>query len=72
MVRQIIKARSKDIHILIPEDYIGKTLEVLTYALDEPKTDLKKDNLTSINEIYKDIRVDFTNFTFDRDEANSR
>ena len=35
MVRRIIKASSNDVYIEIPDDYIGKTLEVLAFTLEE-------------------------------------
>lgn len=36
MIRTIIIPENKDVHILIPDKYIGKKLEVLLYAMDEP------------------------------------
>lgn len=73
MVRQIIKANSKNVHISIPDDYIGKTVEVLAFTLDEKiKNDIITDHSSSINALYDGIRVDFTDFVFNRDEANSR
>lgn len=72
MVRQIIKASSNDIHISVPDNYVGKTLEVLAFTLDETKQDISEDHIHSINALYDSIRVDFTDFVFNRDEANSR
>ena len=72
MVRQIIKASSNDIHISIPDNYVGKTLEVLAFTLDETKHEVTGDHINSINNLYDTIRVDFTDFVFNRDEANSR
>jgi hypothetical protein len=46
MIRTIITPEKQDISIHIPEDYIGKQVEVLLYATDELKgpkdTDKKK------------------------------
>jgi len=72
MVRRIIKASSNDVYIEIPDDYIGKTLEVLAFTLEEATNSFKGNYMDAINELYDDIRVDFNNFIFDRDEANSR
>jgi len=36
MIRTIITPENNDVHILIPDDYIGKRLEMLLYAADEP------------------------------------
>ena len=35
MVRTIITPAKKDIHLSIPENYIGKKLEITFFALDE-------------------------------------
>jgi hypothetical protein len=72
MVRQIIKASSNDIHISVPDNYVGKTLEVLAFTLDETTQDVTEDYINSINALYDNIRVDFTDFVFNRDEANRR
>lgn len=72
MVRQIIKASSNDIHISVPDNYVGKTLEILAFTLDETKQDVIEDHVNSINALYDNIRVDFTDFVFNRDEANRR
>ena len=42
-IRIVITPENKDVHILIPDDYIGRRLEVLLYAMDEP-LDLKPEN----------------------------
>lgn len=46
MIRTIITPEQQDISIHIPEDYVGKQVEVLLYATDELKepkdTDKKK------------------------------
>ncbi len=36
MIRTTIKPTNTDVHISIPDDYVGKNLEVLLYATDEP------------------------------------
>ena len=36
MIRTTIKPVNTDVHISIPDDYVGKNLEVLLYAVDEP------------------------------------
>jgi hypothetical protein len=72
MVRQIIKPSSTDVYISIPDDYVGKTLEILAFTLDETNQKNHEDHTNSINTLYDNIRVDFTDFAFDRDEANRR
>ena len=43
MIRTLITPTNQDIHIHIPENYIGKQLEVLLYSVDE----LTKENTTT-------------------------
>ncbi|WPV02422.1 hypothetical protein SNE26_11605 [Mucilaginibacter sp. cycad4] len=46
MIRTTITPQNQDLSIHIPEDYVGKQIEVLLYAVDEllqeEKTPLKK------------------------------
>ena len=72
MLRQIIKSNSRDIHISIPDEYVGKTLEILTNTIDEIKYEGRADHTDSIDNLYDSIRIDFAGFSFYRDEANSR
>lgn len=37
MIRAIIRPDNTDIHISIPDDYVGRNLEVLLFATDEPR-----------------------------------
>ena len=36
MIRTNIKPANTDIHISIPDDYVGRNLEMILYAVDEP------------------------------------
>ena len=36
MIRTTIQPADTDVHILIPDNYVGKKLEVLLFAVDEP------------------------------------
>jgi hypothetical protein len=37
MIRTTIKPTNTDVHISIPDNYVGRNLEVLLYATDEPQ-----------------------------------
>jgi hypothetical protein len=36
MIRSLITPQTTDIHIAIPDEYIGKKVEVLVFTYDEP------------------------------------
>jgi hypothetical protein len=42
MVRTIITPKHTDIHLSIPETYVGKTVEITFLVLDEPEQQPKK------------------------------
>ena len=42
MIRTIITPLNTDLHLSIPQDYIGKQIEVLLYTTDEVKEDKTK------------------------------
>jgi hypothetical protein len=42
MIRTIITPEQTDIHLLIPETYVGKTIEITFLALDELEQQPKK------------------------------
>ena len=37
MIRTIITPENTDVHISIPQNYVGKKIEVLLFASDEPE-----------------------------------
>ncbi len=47
MIRTTITPDNKDVHILIPDDYVGRKLEVLLYATDEP-TDIQPEKVSTM------------------------
>ncbi|OJW81378.1 MAG: hypothetical protein BGO69_13860 [Bacteroidetes bacterium 46-16] len=70
MIRTIVKAEKTQIQLSVPEDYIGKQVEIIVFALDEstgtPLHLIKKEatfNAVSLNTV---------GYKFDRNEANER
>ena len=42
MVRTIVTPENQDIHLQVPESYIGKKIEVIAFAIDEEDIQPKK------------------------------
>ena len=37
MIRSLITPQTNDLHIALPDDYVGRKVEVLVFTYDEPK-----------------------------------
>ncbi len=73
MTTQIIEPTSNvfNVQVTIPDELIGKKV-AFSYEQEEFKEATKQDtnSIESIREIFKDCRVKFGNYKFNRDEAN--
>lgn len=69
MVRTVIIPDSETVSISVPENYIGKVLEVIAFAKDEGLymiDDIKKTPSFTV------LHTNVKDFKFNRDEANER
>lgn len=78
MIRQIIFPTSNTYTLKLPDELVGKEVEVLAFEIrDENEATIRDDKHKSLNkyvkasDIFKDCRVDLTNYKFDRDAANT-
>lgn len=72
-VRKIIVPTSTTFTLTLPKEMIGKEIEVVASEVKAPRvlTELEKQQrMEAIEAIFKDSRVDLSNFKFDR-EANN-
>lgn len=73
-IRKIIVPTSTTFTLTLPKGMIGKEIEVVASEVKAPcvLTELEKQQkIEAIEAIFKDHRVDLSNFKFDRDEANN-
>lgn len=73
-VKKIIVPTSTSFTLTLPKEMIGKEIEVVASEVNAPRvlTELEKQQrMEAIEAIFKDSRVDLSNFKFDRDEANN-
>jgi hypothetical protein len=67
MVREVIIPDKNNISVSVPDDYIGRPIEVIAFALDEGNTKTESSSPT-----FDTLKIDTLNFRFNRDEANER
>lgn len=69
MIRTIITADRNKLILLLPDDFLGKQIEVIAFVIEEAKSkaaELKK------TKTFSAIQLDTRGFKFNRDEANER
>jgi len=67
MIREVIIPDKNRISVLVPDDYIGRPVEVIAFALDEGNTKTE-----TLSPTFNALKIDTLNFRFNRDEANER
>jgi hypothetical protein len=90
MVRQIIYPSSNKITLNLPDELLGKEVEILAFELEKDdkklRNSMEKGKHSSIikgdkediyqrkklDEFYDNFQLDFSNYKFDRNEANER
>jgi len=71
LLREIITPQKASFTMLLPEEMVGKTVEVIAFEIDGEKTILNKaQRLLQIEELTKSTLVDLSGFKFNRDQAN--
>jgi hypothetical protein len=69
MIRTIITADKNTLVLPLPDNYVGRQLEIIAFAIDEPVRQTRRDPAENV---FKALEFDTRGFKFDRDEANSR
>ena len=74
MIRTILKPTTRDLTIQLPENFIGKMVEVIAFEIDEKyngeKDGSKKDKISRLKKELAKFSFNSGGFNFDRDEAN--
>jgi len=76
MIRTILKSTKNSLTLELPDDLVGKTIEVIAFEIDQINT-LEKPadigrakKIEAINSALNKYSVDLSGFKFDRDQAN--
>ena len=76
MLREIITPKEASFTMRLPDEMVGKTVEVIAFEIDQisppkrPQDIEKSKKIETIDKALSKHRVDLTAFKFDRDEAN--
>ncbi|SHJ23149.1 hypothetical protein SAMN05444280_1145 [Tangfeifania diversioriginum] len=69
MIRTIVKAKKNYLTIPLPNEYVGKQLEVIAFMLEDeadvPQKEIQKATFDAVS-------LDTSGFKFNREEANER
>ncbi|MBN1184843.1 MAG: hypothetical protein JXB49_21330 [Bacteroidales bacterium] len=71
MIRTVITPDKNYLTFNIPEKYIGKKMEVIAFAVDEPLEDVIYYS-TKSSKSFSAIKLNTKGFKFNREEANKR
>ncbi|HJP64630.1 MAG TPA: hypothetical protein VJ844_14385 [Mucilaginibacter sp.] len=75
MLREIITPQNPVVTVRLPDEMVGKTIEVIAFEIDsevaKSETSTKEERLKRIEELTASSLVDLSNFKFNRDEANN-
>jgi hypothetical protein len=70
MIRTVVTSNNNILTVPIPDKYIGRQIEVIAFAVDEPLDDViiaRKDKKT-----FTAVKLNTKGYKFNRDEANER
>jgi putative N-acetylmannosamine-6-phosphate epimerase len=71
LLREIIKPQKSSFTMRLPDEMVGKTVEVIAFEVtDTNNPATKAQRLARIEELTKATMVDLSGFKFDRDRAN--
>ena len=79
MIREIIKPERNTYLLQLPDEMVGKTVEVIAFEIEEKKPNLPQENAEQLRGEMDEIlskynrhpKITHEGFKFDRDEANN-
>jgi hypothetical protein len=74
MIRTLIVPDQQNINIRIPESFVGKTVEIIAFEINETEGPSKAapKSFDEVLKFYQSVNLDLSGYKFDRDEANER
>lgn len=69
MIRTIVVANHANLTLTLPDDFIGKQVEIIAFVIEEAMQKQSKKRSFTVLNIPNELMV---NYRFNRDEANER
>lgn len=75
MIRTILKSNKKNLTLELPDDLVGKMIEVIAFSVDETKsiekeTEPIEKRVAHLKDRLKEFAFNSDGYRFNRDEAN--
>lgn len=70
MIREILKPERNTIVLNLPDEMVGKTIEVVAIEIKENILQTPKKSIEQLNHELKGLTLDLSQFRSNRDEAN--
>lgn len=70
MIRTVVTPRRNILSFNIPDKYIGKRLEIIAFAMDEPSDEILYSGIPQKK--FSAVKLNTRGFKFNREEANER
>lgn len=67
-IREIVVPKNNKIELIVPDNFIGKRIEVIALEIEEPPAEFK--NISKRTFTVADVKVE--DYKFNREEANER
>ncbi len=71
LIREIIFPTENTYLLKLPDEMVGKEIEVIAFEIAKKSVSVVKNELSDIQAIFKDNLVDLSGFKFNREEANN-
>lgn len=69
MIRRIVIAEGKNLTLTLPDDFLGKQIEVIVFVIEEAAQKSRKKVSFTVLDVPDKLKI---NYRFNRDEANER
>jgi hypothetical protein len=75
MIRTILKSNKNSLTLQLPDDLVGKMIEVIAFSIEDTNTTIKdstpiETRVTAFKNKIKEYSFNSGGYKFDRDEAN--
>ncbi|MBS1531513.1 MAG: hypothetical protein JSU01_14490 [Bacteroidetes bacterium] len=75
MIRTILKSEKNSLTLKLPDDLVGKLIEVIAFPIEDAKDNLmdvstKEERVAFLKDKLKNFTFNSGGYRFDRDEAN--